>query len=60
MAQLVRNAEPLEAETWDVGRIENAEILARLQAMVLRHLSARRIRLGIFDELQRVTDGFTP
>jgi hypothetical protein len=28
----------------------------RLQAMVLRHLAARRIRLGIFDELQRVTD----
>ena len=24
-------------------------------AMVLRHLAARRIRLGIFDELQRVT-----
>jgi hypothetical protein len=28
----------------------------RLQAMVLRHLAARRIRLAIFDELQRVTE----
>jgi len=28
----------------------------RLQAMVLRHLGARAIRLSIFDELQRVTE----